>query len=222
MRVTDLSHAIHPAIPVYPGTLPPEFSVANTLERDGFAELRIAMATHTGTHVDAPAHLFRGETSVDGFEAGRFVGRAVVLDAETGCAGLLSAAWLEPHVERLRAADFALIRTGWSCYWGTEQYFHGFPALSAECAGRLAGLELKGVGIDAISVDPVEAAELPAHQVLLGAGMILVENLARLAEVESESFVFVCLPLRLRGADGSPVRAVAIEDLCPGQSVPAS
>lgn len=71
-------------------------------------------------------------------------------------------------------------------------------------------MDLKGVGMDTISADPADAADLPVHNILLGAGMVLVKNLTNLEAVPAPSFLFAGFPLKIRDADGSPVRAVAI------------
>ena len=62
MKVIDLTHTIRPDMPVYPGTETPRFEPANSYEKDGFKETRLTMFTHTGTHMDPPAHLFAGRT----------------------------------------------------------------------------------------------------------------------------------------------------------------
>lgn len=63
MKVVDLTHTVAPDMPVYPGTQPPSFEPANTYERDGFKETSFSMFTHTGTHIDPPAHLYPGRTT---------------------------------------------------------------------------------------------------------------------------------------------------------------
>ena len=65
MRVLDLTHTIAENMPVYPGTETPIFAGANTYEKDGFKETKLTMYTHTGTHMDPPAHLFAGRTTLD-------------------------------------------------------------------------------------------------------------------------------------------------------------
>ncbi|MHB8767122.1 MAG: cyclase family protein [Deferrisomatales bacterium] len=204
MRVVDLSHPIAPGMPVYPGTEPPRCEAACTVAEHGFAEARWTFYTHTGTHLDAPAHLLAGGQSLDDFPAGHFLGRAVALDLGPAPPDL--DAW----ARRLQGCDFALLRTGWSRLWGSPGYFEGFPTPSIEAARRLAALGLRGVGIDALSVDPVGSADLPVHRVLLGAGLVIAENLRGLEALPEGPFGFSCLPLRLAGADGSPVRAVAL------------
>ena len=80
MRVIDLTHTITASMPVYPGTQPPVLAAANTYEKDGFKETLVTMFSHTGTHVDPPAHLFPGRTTLDAFPAGQFIGKALVID----------------------------------------------------------------------------------------------------------------------------------------------
>ena len=67
-------------MPVYPGTEPPVLENANTYEKDGFKETKLSMFSHTGTHIDAPAHIFEHGQTLDKFEADTFVGKALVID----------------------------------------------------------------------------------------------------------------------------------------------
>jgi arylformamidase len=209
MTIIDLSHHISPAIPVYPGTEPPTFVAANTIERNGFAEMKISMYTHTGTHMDAPSHILRDGKSLDMFDIGHFMGGAVVVNA-LQISGEITVDRLEPYLKQLESADFALIKTGWSHYWGQDRYFEGFPTLSVDAAEWLAGLHLKGVAVDAISIDPIGNAALPAHYALLARDTLIIENLTHLDAIRDEEVYFICLPLRIDGADGSPARAVAV------------
>ena len=80
MKVYDLTHSISPDMPVYPGTEPPSLTVANTYERDMFKETLISMYSHTGTHIDPPAHIIEGRTTLDAFPASQFIGQALVID----------------------------------------------------------------------------------------------------------------------------------------------
>lgn len=80
MRVLDLTHTIAENMPVYPGTETPIFAGANAYEKDGFKETKLTMYTHTGTHMDPPAHLFAGRTTLDAFPASQFIGKALVIE----------------------------------------------------------------------------------------------------------------------------------------------
>jgi arylformamidase len=211
-HVIDLTHRLAPGMPVYPGTEPPRFEQANTVERDGFAETLLRMYSHTGTHIDAPGHMVAGAPFLDELPVDRFVGRACVVDVSAASRGDVPVDWLERQARLVDGCDFVLLRTGWSAYWGDERYFDGFPVLSASASSWLAGRGLKGVGFDAISADRVGPPPYSNHLVLFGAGLILIENLANLEPLVGKAFLFLCLPLAYVHADGSPVRAVAVLD----------
>ncbi len=80
MKVLDLTHTIRAEMPVYPGTEPPELTAANTYAADGFQETLLRMYSHTGTHIDPPAHLFAGARTLDRYPAAQFLRRALVID----------------------------------------------------------------------------------------------------------------------------------------------
>ena len=80
MKVIDLTHTIKENMPVYPGTEPPCLEPANSYKKDGFKETRLSMFSHTGTHMDPPAHLFAGRTTLDVFDPEQFIGKALVID----------------------------------------------------------------------------------------------------------------------------------------------
>ena len=107
-------------------------------------------------------------------------------------------------------AYFLLIHTGWSQYWGSEEYFRKFPVLNVDAARYLTSFPLKGIGSDTISFDPVDSGDLPVHHILLSKGLILIENLVNLKSLPKHNFAFSCFPLKIRNGDGSPVRAVGI------------
>lgn len=212
MRVIDLSHPIEPEMTLYPGTEPPSFRRVREIATHGDNELSLTLTTHTGTHLDAPAHVIEGGATLDRIEASLFAGPGMVVDVR-GSGPELGPDALKAHKAEIRDADFLLIRTGWEEKWKTPAYLTGFPALSLEAARLLAGLKLKGLGLDAISADRAGSGDLPVHHALLGAGLIIVENLRGLAGLPRTGFIFCCAPLNLAGADGSPVRAVAILDI---------
>jgi kynurenine formamidase len=208
--VLDLTHTLAEGMPAYPGTEPPTLQPANTVAKDGFAEKLLTMYSHTGTHIDAPAHMLAEGATLDRMEVGRFVGPACVLDA-TG-RDLIERAFLETHRDLLEGCEFVLFHTGWSRLWGREAYFEGFPVLAPEAAQWLADRGLKGIGFDAISVDPVGSADFPNHMILFRKGILSIENLTGLEPLIGLRFLFSCLPLKIEAADGSPVRAVALLD----------
>ena len=123
MNVLDLTYVISPDMPVYPGTEGPTLSPANTYEKDGFRETLLSMYSHTGTHMDAPAHLFADRSTLDVLPAAQFVGKATVIH----CTGLGEGGKITmEHLRKNPAAeqaDFLLFYTGWGKYWGKPEYF---------------------------------------------------------------------------------------------------
>ena len=210
VTVLDLTHPITEGMPVYPGCLPPTIQQANTVEKVGYAEKFVSIYTHTGTHIDAPAHMLADGKTLDQLSAGHFVGTAFVIDVADMT--VIERTFLESKAISIDACDFILFHTGWAKHWGHQEYFEGFPILSIESTQWLAGRNLKGIGFDAISIDPVGSTKFQNHLVLFRAGMISIENLTSLDALIGEHFLFSCLPLKLEDADGSPVRAVAILD----------
>lgn len=209
MTVIDLTHFLSESMPVYPGTKPPRIVEANTVAENGFAEKLLSLYSHTGTHIDAPGHILPGAATLDDLEIGHFLGPGLVVDVSHMAGGTIEIADLEKEKARMAAVEFVLFHTGWDRRWGRPEYFDPFPVLSAEAAVWLAGFKLKGVGVDAISVDEIGSTALPVHRTLMAAGFILIENLTSLDALIGKDFVFSCLPLKIAGGDGSPVRAAA-------------
>ncbi|MDP3179126.1 MAG: cyclase family protein, partial [Spirochaetaceae bacterium] len=132
MRVLDLSHPLSPDMPVYPGTEPPGIDQATTIEADGFAEKLLRLYSHTGTHVDAPAHMVTGGATLDILGVEAFAGSACVVDAPGP--GRIPLDALLARSEEIAKADFVLFRPLWSRHWGSPRYFEDFPVLDQDAA----------------------------------------------------------------------------------------
>jgi arylformamidase len=209
---TDLSHTISPDMPYFPGTEPPVFSKPFTLASHGFAEQKITILTHSGTHMDAPAHIFEAGATLEQLGLPHFFGSAVTLDLTSLPAKAITMDALRPFRHLLAGKNFVLLRTGWSEHWGNQGYFRDYPVLSAEAAQWLAGLNFKGIGVDAISFDSHNSTALPIHRIFLARDIVLIENLVNLEKIPAHEFVFCCLPLKIAATDGAPVRAIALWD----------
>lgn len=210
MKLLDLSHPIHPGMPVYPGTAGPCFSRPCTIAKEGFLEHRYAINSHTGTHIDAPAHIFPAGMTLDQLPMEAFTGRGLTADCTAGLNSRIEIADLLPYEEQLAQADFLLLHTGWGDKWLSPAYFSGFPVLTSQAASWLAQFGLKGIGTDTISIDQPAAVKLSNHQLILGRGTIIIENLAHLNLLPRSAFTFYCLPLPVKDADGAPTRAFAV------------
>jgi kynurenine formamidase len=210
MTAIDLSHAMEPGMPYFPGTEPPAFSRPFTVASHGFAEQKIAMLTHSGTHMDAPAHIFGSGKTLEQLGLPHFVGRAAALDLSRLSAPVIGLDALRPFQGLLAGKDFVLLHTGWSARWGNEGYFRDYPVLAESAAQWLAGFAFKGIGIDAISFDAPDSTALPVHHVFLSRDIVLIENLVNLERIPTNDFIFCCLPLKIVDADGAPARAIAL------------
>lgn len=211
MKVIDLTHTIREEMPVYPGTETPKLITANTYDKDGFKETRLSMFSHTGTHVDPPAHIFAGRTTLDQFPADQFLGKALVIDCRALKTGeAISMNQIRPYGEKAESADFLLFNLGWDRYWGTDAYFGNYPCIDMEVLDYILAGNYKGIGFDVIGLDPIDDVELTRHKKLFKEKDILnIENLTNLDQCGNELFWFGCFPLKIEDSDGAPIRAMA-------------
>ncbi len=221
LRIVDLSHPIENGMQVYPGDPVPSITPAATLDRDGVNVLHVRMGSQTGTHVDAPYHFLPDGARVDALELPAFLAPATVVDLR-GLAPRSAIGWerVAPHVERMPGGSILVLHTGWSRHWCSPAYLD-HPYLDEDAAGRIVAAGVRTVAVDPQSVDETpppggDPGGFPAHHVLLGAGGVIVENLTNLQAVDFPDPLLSVLPIRLRDADGAPVRAVALELGSPG------
>ncbi len=215
-RVVDLSHPVDDNTPVYPGDPLPRFTPAATIGRDGYNVLHVQMGSQTGTHLDAPYHFLEDGRRVEDLGLDQLCAPAVVVDVRgKGAREAITWADLEPHGGDLRPGVILVLHTGWSRYWGSDTYAE-HPFLDGAAARQVVERGVRTVAIDAMSLDEtVDTHEHPsgfaAHFAVLGAGGAIAENLTNLEAVDFPDPVVSILPIRFRGADGAPVRAVALE-----------
>ncbi len=204
MRIYDITRPISSGMPVYPGD--PEVAVRVWLATARGDPVNVAVLTlgsHTGTHVDAPRHLRDDGLGLDRLPLDLLIGPAIV--ADVGAARRIDAAILRqtPALD-LGAPPRLLLRAGRAASGpgGPEH-----PSLTEDAARLLLETDIRLLGVEAVSVDPPSALDLPVHRLLLGAGVILVENLD-LSAVPAGEYELLCLPLAIRDGDGAPARAV--------------
>ncbi len=197
-------------IPV-PGHPCPRFEPLTTLEEDGVRNTTMTISIHTGTHIDAPSHFIPDGASIDEIPIDRFHRRGVRLDlsslAEPGGSitlGHLKQAGFDPSESR---GAILMLASGWSDQtWQSEQLYGMNPFLAQDAAEALADAAPSALGLD-FAVDATKP--WPNHTILLGAGVLLIENLMRLPELPRDGFDVVAFPLKLVGENGGPTRVVA-------------
>ena len=209
MTVIDLTHTIREDMPVYPGTETPVLETASTYDRDFFKETKMTLYTHTGTHMDPPAHVFAGRTTLDQFPPEQFMGKALVINCrDLKEDGIITMEHIRPYGEKAEQADFLLFSTGWEQFWGTDTYFGRYPCMDDEVLDYILSGNYKGIGVDTISIDPMNS--LTRHRRLFREkDIVILENLKNLHECGDDLFSFSAFPLKIADCDGSPVRAVA-------------
>lgn len=209
--ILDLTHTIRADMPVYPGSTQPSFQPTGSLLRNGYRETLLQIASHTGTHMDAPSHMLSHGSTLDVLPVSQFCGRAEVVDVSfLPPGGIITAEFLRSLNGAVLSTDFVLFYTGWEKKWGTADYFEdSFPVPDREAAQYLVSCGLKGVGTDALSVDTLATEDRSAHKTLLGGGLVIVESLCLKKVVGRKDMRFFALPLKFMDADGAPVRAIA-------------
>jgi kynurenine formamidase len=213
--IVDLSVPVGADTQVYPGDPVLAFSVHSTIERDGFNLLNVSMGSQTGTHVDAPFHFSETGLKIDELPLDRFVGRGVIVDARSaGARGRIGWDLIAPVADQVKPGSIVILHTGWSAYYGTEQYFEN-PFLDAEACRRLIELGARTFAIDAINIDetPDEAHPgegFPVHHLIADVDGVICENMTNVAAIDFEAPFISLLPIAFEAADGAPVRAVAM------------
>lgn len=235
MRVIDLSQTLEAGLKTFPSggeaepEVPPtvritplesdeqllspwrqiEIGWLSRLSTSGYNWMKYEFDSHAGTHVDSPYHFIeKGMRIADPRLLDRLVGEAIVLDMRDG---MFDRQDFERIAGKLKS-KIVLFCTGWSesRQFGSNEYFLDFPTITFETAQALVAIGIKSVGLDTPSIDSLDS-QFEMHQLLLGNGIPMIENLCNLKELLcSESILFVAAPLKVAGGDASSVRAIAI------------
>jgi arylformamidase len=197
----DVTVPLAPGLPVYPGDPPFEIDVIQRAAEETFGLSRMSLGTHTGTHVDAPAHFVPEGATIDALPFEILTGKTRVVE-------ILARERVER--EDLEAQDLRddlriLLKTRMSGQMTKSKYQEDHLYLSADAAAYVAQAGLKLIGFDYLSIDRHGAGDFPAHRALLEAGVVIVEGID-LSEVPPGEYDMTCLPLRVAGGDGAPAR----------------
>jgi arylformamidase len=215
-QIVELSHEIVAGMTTHPGIPAPtistflshEASTARYAPGTTFEIARIDLVANTGTYVDTPAHRYPGGEDLSAVDVERLVDLdGIVVDCRNEAGSAIDAA----AFAGVQIADRAvLVLTGWDANWGTDAYLAGNPFLTEDAARLLVDEGASLVGIDSLNVDSITDPRRPAHTVLLGAGIPIVEHLTGLPALPRDGFRFFAPPPRIRGMATFPVRAFAI------------
>jgi arylformamidase len=209
MTIYDISLPISPNLPVWPGDPAAEVSLVSSMDRgDPVNVTRLAFTAHIGTHVDAPHHFLNNHRTVESLALDVLTGPCYLTqlpdDVEEISAEVLERVPIGANTTRL------LFGTRNSRLWasGEKKFQKDFVAVSQDGAEWLVAHGVKLVGVDYLSVAPFDEPH-PTHQVLLQAGVIVLEGLD-LSQVPRGFYDLYCLPLKIPGADGAPARTILV------------
>jgi kynurenine formamidase len=227
-RLIDLSQEIYQGMQVYPGHLKTVVwehqghgETASRFEGGfSFQSRGLLLCDHGPTHVDAISHLDPSPDAptIDAMPLETFVGEGICIDVSAaGPHEYIDAAMLDAALEasgtELRRGDTLLMRTGtYERFYGTPEYTHQYPGLDESASQWLLDRGVKVFGVDSPSPDNPISRTYPCHMMCRANGITHYENLAQLEQVVGRRFMFIGLPLKVRGGTGSPVRAVAMLD----------
>jgi kynurenine formamidase len=203
MHIIDLTHPVSKSIPVYfpwhPATVLEQ--TANYREHSCVVT-RLVIGTHTGTHIDAPSHIFEGMHAIDGYDPSLWYLRAQVLDF-TPRAPRQEITVHELKRMRVRKGGAVILKTGWDRYFGRPDYYATYPPLGADAAEYLVNRGVRAVAADT-------PFTLDVHKILLKEGVPLITNLNNTGDLKVRSVRLVAAPLLIQGGDGAPARVFAV------------
>lgn len=196
----DVSIPLRVGMPQWPDDTPARFHrIMEVAKGDRFTLTIASMTVHTGTHVDAPAHYIPGGSTIDAMPADAMAGQARVIEIHDPAAIRKA----ELSGQAIAKGERVLFKTRNSARcWKTDEFVADAVELTDDAARFLADTGVRCVGIDYMSVGSDEA-----HRILLGAGVWCIEWL-NLEDAPAGACEFLCLPLRVAGAEGAPARAL--------------
>ena len=209
----DLTLEISNTLPSFPGTPRPQFISWASKKTDGYNLELLLLSSHSGTHLDAPIHFVDGGLVINKIPLKRLVTNAVLFRIKKGVNESITRKDIlefEGKNGKIRSSKAVIFATGWWKNISKEDYFTKNPGLSPDAGKYLSQKRVNLVGIDSPSIDLGRNSKFSAHHILLKKGVLILENLCNLEKIHNTSFKLIVLPLKLKGATGSPVRAIAI------------
>ncbi len=212
MKIIDLTLTVSDKIPTFPDSPQPSFIPWENVKEDGYNLELLFLSTHTGTHMDAPYHFLEKGAKIHEISLKKLVSEAILIKSKKKNGESITKMDIQKFEKKHgKIDDFSsvIFSTGWQRNLQKKYYFTKNPGLSVSAAKYLASKKINLVGIDSPSIDLGKDSKFSVHQTFAKKGILIVENLANLEKIKSSKFHLVVLPLKLKNATGSPVRAIA-------------
>lgn len=211
LNIIDLTYEIDPGMLTFTAPWHPKVTIKQLGEigKEGRETREITMGTHTGTHMDAPRHFVRDGKTIDTITLDRVQGKVTIVDFssfnDNECV-------TKEMLKKIQITSKMIFKFGWGKHWGNKKYFDGWPYFTKEAAQYLIDSGVKLVAMDTPSPDCSSipfgvVCDSQIHKLFLENEIIIIEYLANLDKVtEYDGWRIVALPLKIKGADGSPIR----------------
>jgi len=208
----DLTLTISESIPNFPGSPSPQFLRWSTIEDEGYNLELLFLSSHTGTHLDAPYHFAKNGIKIHQIPLTRIMGNAILIKIKKLKDQAITKEDLvnfERKNGKIQNFSSIMFFTNWQKNLKKNHYFTNNPGLSKSAVSYLVSKKINLVGIDSPSIDLGIDKNFTAHKILAKNNILIVENLSNLEKISALKFDFIILPLKLKDATGSPVRAIA-------------
>jgi len=224
-QIIDLTHPIHPNIPIWPGDPATEFETVSQIEKNGYFLRKFSMGEHSGTHINAPNSFYTEGASIDTYSPQSLVCPAIAIDIRDQSLAnpdysltiddVLN--WERQH-KLIEPENLVLLYTGWQAKWDDERAFFNqddrgichFPGFGkAATQFLLEERSIAGIGTDTHGVDPGRDQSFAVNKLILEKQLIVLENLANLDLLPAAEFTLAIGIMRLLGGSGSPVSVLA-------------
>ena len=224
-QIIDLTHPIHPNIPIWPGDPATEFETVSQIEKDGYFLRKFSMGEHSGTHINAPNSFYAAGASIDSYAPQSLVSPAIAIDIRDQSLAnpdysltiddILN--WERQH-KLIEPGNLVLLYTGWQAKWDDERAFFNrddreichFPGFGkAATQFLLEERSIAGIGTDTHGIDPGQDESFAVNKLILEKQQIVLENLANLDLLPAADFTLAIGIIRLLGGSGSPVSVLA-------------
>jgi kynurenine formamidase len=213
VKPIDLTLTISENLLAFPGSPKPHFISWSKIKPDGYNLELLFLSTHTGTHLDAPFHFIEKGKKIHEILPIRLISDAILLHIQKEANQLITKADIiefEKRSSKIKNNSTVIFATGWQKNFQKEYYFKKNPGLSTSAARYLVSKKVNLVGIDSPSIDKGNDTKFSVHQIFSKNNVLILENLCNLEKIPAEHFKLIVLPLKLKDATGSPVRAVAV------------
>jgi len=208
----DLTLTISSSIPNFPGSPSPQFISWSKIKDEGYNLELLFLSSHTGTHLDAPFHFAKNGIKIHQIPISRLIGEGILIkikklkDQSITKKDLIN---FEKKNGKIPNFSSIIFFTNWQKNLNKEFYFTNNPGLSKSAINYLVSKKINLIGIDSPSIDLGIDKSFSAHKILATNNILIVENLSNLEKIPTLRFDFIILPLKLKDATGSPVRAIA-------------